>query len=162
MRGEGGRPPGGILGIGVTTVTLTGGPLNAIVHPNPFCQCILSSASGRQACQAAWGKPADGYGGKPAFHDCHAGLTFLRCPIDLDERIVAWAISGQFQTAGPNPMKDPVAVESLAKHQKIQLRPLEEELHSVPTLSSDHQDQVGAWPPAYQRRSNPSFRNARS
>ncbi len=138
---------GGILGVGVTTVTLSGEPLNGIVNPNPFCQCILSSSSGRQACQAAWGKPAGEEGSKPAFHACHAGLTFLRCPVELDGRRVAWVIAGQFRTAPANPSDRSAAVESLAKRHGIQLRPLMEALDKVPVLSREQQTQVEAWTP---------------
>jgi excisionase family DNA binding protein len=138
---------GGILGIGVTTVNLSGEPLNTIANPNPFCQCILSSSSGRQACQAAWGKPAGEDGNKSVFHACHAGLTFLRCPIELDGRTVAWVIAGQFRTAPSNPAGESKAVESLAARHGIQQRPLEEALHSVPVLSREQQAQVEAWTP---------------
>jgi excisionase family DNA binding protein len=138
---------GGILGIGVTTVTLSGEPLNTIVNPNPFCQCILSSSSGRQACQAAWGKPAGADGNKPAFHTCHAGLTFLRCPIELDGRRVAWVIAGQFRTAPADPADESASVESLAARHGIQTRPLKEALGSVPVLSREQQAQVEAWSP---------------
>ena len=138
---------GGILGIGVTTVTLSGEPLNAIVNPSPFCQYILASSSGRQACQAAWGKPAGEGGQKSAFHACHAGLTFLRCPIDLDGRTVAWVIAGQFRAAPLDPTQESAMIESLAKHHKIQLRSLKEARQTVPVLSREQQAQVEAWTP---------------
>jgi excisionase family DNA binding protein len=138
---------GGILGIGVTTVTLSGEPLNAIANPNPFCQCILSSSSGCQACRAAWGKPAGENGNKPEFHTCHAGLTFLRCPVELDGRAVAWVIAGQFRMAPSNPAAESARIESLAELHGIQPRPLGEALRDVPVLSVEQQAQVEAWTP---------------
>ncbi len=138
---------GGILGIGVTTVTLRGEPLNEIVNPNPFCQCILSSLSGRQSCQAAWGQPAEGDGNKPSFHVCHAGLSFLRHPIALDGRIVAWVIAGQFRTAPSNARQVDARIDELAERHKIQRRPLEEAMRAVPVLSGEQQAQVEAWTP---------------
>lgn len=137
----------GFLGIGVTTVTLRGEPLNEIVNPNSFCQCILSSPSGRKACQAAWGEAADDAGNKPSFQICHAGLSYLRYPVALDGRTVAWVIAGQFRTASSRSGPESARVGSLAEHHKIQHQPLEEALHSVPVLSREQQAQLEAWTP---------------
>jgi excisionase family DNA binding protein len=138
---------GGILGIGVTTVTLRGEPLNAIVNPNPFCQCIFASPSGRQACQAAWGQSATGDENKPSFHVCHAGLSFLRYPVTVDGRTVAWVIAGQFRTAPSNARQMDALIGELAVRHKIQRGPLQEALQAVPVLSPEQQAQVEAWTP---------------
>lgn len=142
---------GGILGIGVTTVTLSGELLNTIVNPNPFCQCILASPSGRLACRTAWGAPAAGDDQKPSFHHCHAGLTFLRHPVLIDDRTAAWVIAGQFRTAESHPKNETTDVASLSARHKIQRRALEEALHAVPVLSREQQNQVEAWTPRLAR-----------
>jgi excisionase family DNA binding protein len=138
---------GGILGIGVTTVTLRGEPLNAVVNPNTFCQCILSSPSGRRACREAWGQPAEGDTEKTSFHVCHAGLSFLRYPVTLDGRAVAWVIAGQFRTAPPDAARADAPVRELAARHKIQPPPLAEAWRAVPVLSPEQQGQVEAWIP---------------
>lgn len=136
-----------ILGVGVTTVTLRGQPLNAIVNPNTFCQCILSSASGRLACQKSWRQLETGESGKPSFHVCHAGLCFFRSPILVDGCSVAWVITGQFRIAGSTPRSETTRITELAERHKIPRSTLIEEHRLIHTLSREHQSQVKSWTP---------------
>jgi excisionase family DNA binding protein len=139
---------GGIFGIGVTTVNLDGERLNAVANPNPFCQCILSSAAGRRECQAAWVHPIAGGETKPAMHFCHAGLGFFRIPIRLEGRTVAWVIAGQFRTEQPSDSSGgKEAVDRIADRFQIQRRPLEDAFRNVPLLSREQRSQVEAWSP---------------
>jgi excisionase family DNA binding protein len=141
----------GILGIGVTTVNLHGEPLNAIVNSNSFCQLILSSESGRQACQAAWREPASSPDGKHAFQVCPAGLCFFRSAVTLDDRNVAWVISGQFRIASSSRAQEAAMITSLSERHKIPRHSLEEALHNVHSLTREQQDQVEAWTPRLAR-----------
>jgi ligand-binding sensor protein len=150
----------GILDISVTTVNLHGEPLNAVVNSNSFCQLILSSESGRQACRAAWREPASIHENKSAFQVCPAGLRFFRSPVTLENRIVAWVISGQFRLAPSNPAQDSALVKSLSERHKIPRQSLEEALRNVHSLSPEQEAQVEAWSPRLAKTINPSFRNA--
>jgi excisionase family DNA binding protein len=137
----------GILGIGVTTVNLRGEPLNAVVNSNSYCQLMLSSVSGRQACQAAWKEPASSNDAQSAFQVCHAGLCFFRQPITVDGRRVAWVISGQFRITSSNPSKDAALVETLSERHKIPYPPLKEAMQNIPMLARKQQNQVESWTP---------------
>ena len=46
----------GIIGVGAITASVSGDPLTEPTFSNPFCKLMLSSPSGRQACQASWRK----------------------------------------------------------------------------------------------------------
>ncbi|MGD0172889.1 MAG: PocR ligand-binding domain-containing protein [Anaerolineales bacterium] len=137
----------GILGIGVTTVNLRGEPLNAIVNSNSFCQLILSSETGRQACQAAWRGPEPSQADKPSFQVCPAGLCFFRSPVAVSGRNVAWVISGQFRISPSNRTQEAALISSLSENHKIPRRSLEEALHNVHSLTREQQLQVEAWTP---------------
>jgi excisionase family DNA binding protein len=142
---------GSMLGIAVTTAALDGEPLNAIVNPNPYCQCILSSEAGRRECRAAWGRPAAGEGERAFRHACHAGLNFYRYPIDLNGRPAAWIIAGQFRVASADPRSDKEMLDRISARYRIERRPLAEALDSVPLLSPERQLQVEAWSPRLAR-----------
>jgi ligand-binding sensor protein len=137
----------GILGIGVTTVNLRGEPLNKIVNSNSFCQLILSSESGRQACQAAWREPASGNDEKSTFQVCPAGLCFFRSPVAISGRTVAWVISGQFRIASSSRAQEAAMIKNLSEHHKIPGHVLEEALRNVHSLTREQQLQVEAWTP---------------
>jgi excisionase family DNA binding protein len=137
----------GILGIGVTTVNLRGEPLNAVVNSNSFCQLMLSSETGRKACQAAWKEPAISKDGKHAFQVCHAGLCFLRSPVTLEDRTIAWVISGQFRTISSHPTQEAALMKSLSESHKIPRHELEKALRNVHSLSREQQVQLEAWTP---------------
>jgi excisionase family DNA binding protein len=137
----------GILGIGVTTVNLRGEPLNTIVNSNSFCQLILSSESGRQACQAAWREPASAQDGKSAFQVCPAGLCFFRAPVCVENRTVAWVISGQFRIPPAHPAQESALIKTLSERHKIPHRSLTEALHKVHSLTREQQVQVEEWTP---------------
>jgi len=137
----------GILGIGVTTVNLRGESLNTIVNPNAFCECILSSKSGRLACQESWCQTAGADDSKTAFQVCHAGLCFYRSPIVVDGRAVAWVIAGQFRVADPDPRLESARVADLAERHNIPRATLLEAHRRVPNLSREHQSQVKSWTP---------------
>ncbi|MGD0806994.1 MAG: PocR ligand-binding domain-containing protein [Anaerolineales bacterium] len=137
----------GILGIGVTTVNLRGEPLNAIVNSNSFCQLILSSESGRQACQAAWREPESANEDKSTFQICPAGLCFFRSPVAVSGRTVAWVISGQFRIASSNRTQEAAMIKSLSERHKIPRHSLEDALHNVHSLSREQQVQVEEWTP---------------
>ena len=137
----------GILGIGVTTVNLRGEPLNKIVNSNSFCQLILSSESGRQACQAAWREPASANDDKSTFQVCPTGLCFFRSPVAISGRTVAWVISGQFRIASSDRGQEAAMIKSLSERHRIPRHSLEEALHNVHSLTQEQQIQVGAWTP---------------
>ncbi len=151
----------GILGIGVTTVNLRGKSLNAIVNSNSFCQLILSSKSGRHACQAAWREPAFSKDGKHAFQICHAGLCFFRSPVNADNRPVAWVISGQFRVPPSHPAQDAALVKSLSERHKI---PQFDhwKRHCAMSIPSPGNSKLRWKPghPSWPKPSNPSLRNA--
>jgi excisionase family DNA binding protein len=137
----------GIIGIGAITVTVRGEALTEPTYSNPFCKLMLSSPSGRQACQASWRKIALRTTGEPPFQVCHAGLCYQRSVINLVNRPVAWFIAGQFYITAPDREKERERLEQLANKHDIPQSLLADAALKIPVLKKFQQDQVQEWTP---------------
>jgi excisionase family DNA binding protein len=137
----------GIIGIGAVIVTLKGETLTEPTYSNHFCKLMLSSPSGRQACQASWRKIALRTSGEPPLQICHAGLRYQRAQIQLDDRPAGWLIAGQFYTATPDHEQDRERLEQLARKYDLPLDQLTEAAAKIPVLKKYQQDQVREWTP---------------
>jgi excisionase family DNA binding protein len=137
----------GIIGIGAVTVTLRGEALTEPTFSNHFCKLMLSSPSGRQACQASWRKIALRITGEPPFLTCHAGLCYQRSIINLDDQPVAWLVAGQFFNDPPDPAQEKARLEQLSDKHNIPLSQLAEAAAKIPVLKKYQKDQVREWTP---------------
>jgi ligand-binding sensor protein len=137
----------GIIGIGAITVTLRGEALTEPTYSNPFCKLMLSSPSGRLACQVSWRKIALRSTGEPPFQVCHAGLNYQRSIINLNNQPAAWLVAGQFYINAPDPEKETERLEQLANRHEIPLSQLIEAAQKIPVLKRYQQDQVQEWTP---------------
>jgi excisionase family DNA binding protein len=137
----------GIIGIGAITVTVRGEALTEPTYSNPFCKLMLSSPSGRQACQASWRKIALRTTGEPPFQVCHAGLCYQRSVINLVNQPVAWFIAGQFYITPPDHEKERERLEQLANKHDIPQSSLADASLKIPVLKKYQQDQVLEWTP---------------
>ncbi len=86
-------------GIGAVTTDISGEPLLTFSNPCAFCSLILASEKGRARCQASWRKLADATEKHTRLEKCHAGLTYARGWIRVDETPVAMIFAGQFAIA---------------------------------------------------------------
>jgi excisionase family DNA binding protein len=137
----------GIIGIGAVTVTLHGEVLTEPTFSNPFCKLMLSSPSGRQACQASWRKLALRTTGVSPFLDCHAGLCYQRSVINLNEQPVAWLVAGQFYNDPPDKGQEQARLQQLADKHHIPFNELAEAAQKIPVLKKYQKVQVKEWTP---------------
>lgn len=137
----------GILGIGAITVTLKGEPLTEPTCSNPFCELMLSNEKSRQACQESWRKMALRTTGKPPFQICHAGLCYLRSPIEFEGKQTAWMVSGQFYISSPDREKEEPRFRQLAQKFNIPFSELAEKYRQIPVIDKKKQTLVQEWTP---------------
>jgi len=137
----------GILGVGAITVNLNGEPLTEPVFSNQFCRMMLSNPSSRKACQGSWRKIALRTAGNPAFHVCHAGLCYMRSEVKMEDKNVAWMVTGQFFIAPQLKEKIQKKIEEIAKQHSFQYKELEEAAKGIPVLKHSQQLQVQEWAP---------------
>lgn len=137
----------GIIGVGAITITLKGESLTEPTFSNPFCKLILSSPSGRQACQASWRKIAMHSTGEPPFQTCHAGICYQRSMITIDGQSIAWLVAGQFYINPPDRDNVQERLTQLANKHNIPLSQLTEAVWKIPVLKKYQQEQVLEWTP---------------
>jgi excisionase family DNA binding protein len=137
----------GIIGIGAITVSLHGEQLTNPTYSNSFCKLMLSSPSGREACQASWRKIALRASGEPPFQTCHAGLSYKRSIINTNDQPTAWLIAGQFYIAAPDQIKENEHLKQLANKHNLSLSQLTEAARKIPVLKKYQQEKVQEWTP---------------
>jgi len=85
--------------VGAVTTDLNGKPLISVSNSCAFCNLILATEQGRARCEASWEKLADRSRGQPRLEKCHAGLTYARGRIVVQDQFVAMVFVGQFVVA---------------------------------------------------------------
>jgi excisionase family DNA binding protein len=137
----------GILGVGAISVNLEGDALTQPVFSNPFCQMMLSNPKTLKACQESWRRIALKTTGNPAFHVCHAGLCYMRSPIEMNGQNVAWMVTGQFYITPHNIEKSAEAIAAVTAKYNLDSEKVEQAAREIPVLKHSHQEQVQEWAP---------------
>ena len=131
--------------VGAVTTEPNGEPLTKISNSCRFCDIILASKSGRDACIASWQKLAEQSERKPKFVECHAGLQYARAPIEVDGELIAVLIAGQFYASPPEPMEEAQRIKRLADSHNLKTEALVETARELPVLDDRMQAQIGGW-----------------
>ncbi|MBI5029904.1 MAG: PocR ligand-binding domain-containing protein [Chloroflexi bacterium] len=82
--------------VGAVTTDLTGKPLTSVSNSCTFCNLILSTEKGRARCAASWEKLSKQTDQQPRLEKCHAGLTYARGRIMVQNQFIAMFFVGQF------------------------------------------------------------------
>jgi excisionase family DNA binding protein len=137
----------GILGIGAVTVSLSGEILTNVTYANPFCKMMLACPSGKKACMGSWKKMVDQSKLQPPFMTCHAGLNYLRSPIEFNNQVTAWLIAGQFNINQLEPGVEDAKIQSLADKHNLSFSDLKAAYQKVPLLKQAQMSKVQEWTP---------------
>jgi ligand-binding sensor protein len=139
--------------IGALVVDVNGEPVTEISHSCSFCQMILSSAAGKNACRATWQSIArsarsarSDSGGQYA--GCHAGLLYTYAPIlDKSEKVGTYLV-GQFLLKGYEAGEEAALAKQLAEKYDLSKDALQQALSTVPVVGPDRQPHLKTWPAA--------------
>jgi excisionase family DNA binding protein len=131
-----------IAAVGSVTVAASGEPLTEISNSGRFCNLILASQSGRRACIASWTKLADQ---QPRFLACHAGLQYARARIEVNGKLEAMLIAGQFYAAFPSGDEETARIQRLAKQHGLDPEALAAAAREITILDASKQPRIGAW-----------------
>lgn len=127
-------------------VDMEGNPLTNISNPCAFCTRIMSSPSGREACQASWRDIASKCQIKTQISTCHAGLNYAAAPIfDQGVQIGAF-IAGQFNYQAPDRYEESERMKRLASLYRLPSETLAEEVLSVLIVPAERRSMVESWP----------------
>jgi excisionase family DNA binding protein len=134
-----------IAGTGAITTDATGQPLTEMSNSCRFCNLILASEPGRQACIASWSKLVEQSKREPQFATCHAGLQYARARIELNGRLEAMLITGQFYTEAPTPNEEAARIQHLAEQYKLDPETLAEAAQEIQVLDEHKRARIGEW-----------------
>jgi len=134
-----------IAGVGAITTATDGEPLTRISNSCRFCDLILASKTGRQACIACWRRLAEQVERPPKFVDCHAGLQYARGRIEVDGRLVAVLIAGQLRIDSPSSSEEAKRIQRLADRHELDPEKLFEAAREIPVLDKFKRVQIGSW-----------------
>jgi ligand-binding sensor protein len=79
------------------------------------CNLILSTEKGRARCEASWRKLANQKNVRPDLEKCHAGLTYARGRIVVQNQFIAMFFVGQFATGDAKALQTRSHVRELAQ-----------------------------------------------
>lgn len=134
-----------IADVGAITTRANGQPLTAVSNCSRFCRFIQSSAAGHAACVASWQKLTQLSPQKPQFFACHAGLQYACARIEVNNRLEAMLIAGQFYAAPPAPSEVQLRLEDLARNLNLDAAELTDAAQEIPVLTSRLESRIGHW-----------------
>lgn len=131
--------------VGAVTTDNDGQPLTEISNSCRFCNLILGTKSGRQACITSWRTLAQQPDAQPQFFTCHAGFQYARARIEVNGVSSAMLVAGQFFTTAPDPAAREAQIQQLAKRHGLSAEELSaaDPRHNV--LSKSKQAKIATW-----------------
>jgi excisionase family DNA binding protein len=137
--------------IGSIMVDQKGDPITQVSHACSFCQAILSSPSGREACQSSWQAFARNSAGGGKYFTCHAGLQYIGSAVVDKGHPVGFFLTGQFYWQPPDPREENERIRRLATAHNLPLETFQQSAHDIPTIEPAQQALVETWPSAAAR-----------
>ena len=134
-----------ITEISAITTQPDGTPLTQSSLNCHFCQMILNSESGNQACQMSRQKLLAHPAAQNEFAFCHAGLNYLPAPIKINEAVDAVLIAGQFYSAAPDRVEEAVRVHKLAQKHGLDEKELAHAARDILVLNGRQKTKISSW-----------------
>jgi len=131
--------------IGAVITDTDGFPLTEVSNCCEFCNLILSSESGQQACIESWRKLARQTEKEPKFYTCHAGFQYARARIEADGVTPAMFIAGQFFASPPDPDARQALIQRLAEKHGLNAAELAAADRPQHVLSETTQAKISRW-----------------
>ncbi len=134
-----------IAQIGAVTTDFDGEPVMSISNTNEFCQLILDSDRGNQACKDCWRKIAHSAWSSDSFIDCHAGLQYTCHPIKVQGENTLVLIAGQFYYRKPDKVEETERIARLAQDLGINLEALSQAAEHITVLDDHKRKEISCW-----------------
>ncbi len=129
-------------GIGAVTTDLDGNQLTEFSNPCELCSLILASEKGRARCQASWKKLATQTEPTPRLTTCHAGLTYARGRIIVQDNFLAMIFSGQFLVGDACAQLRAEQIAKIAQECNLAPEKVEAAASSVPVVAPARAEQL--------------------
>ena len=127
-------------------VDMQGNPITEISHPCTFCNKVMISSGGREACKNSWRTMAANCQNNSDLFTCHAGLQYAAAPIMDQGKQIGAFLTGEFYSQQPDRYEESERVTKLAARLNQPPADLTSEIHAVPVISADKRNQIESWP----------------
>lgn len=134
-----------ITEIGAVTTKPDGTPLTQTSRTPLFCQMLLNSETGSQACRASRREMANSRPEYPSFTTCHAGLHCLPAPITINNAVDAVFIAGHFYSDTPDAAEETARVRRLAQKHNLDEAQLANAVRDILILDNRQKMRIASW-----------------
>ena len=131
--------------VGAIITNNDGVPITKISNSCRFCNLILSTESGRQACIDSWQKLSYQHEIQPHFTTCHAGFQYARARIEVNGVPTSMFVAGQFYTKLPETAVQHEYIQQLSETHGLNVAELKEAVRDIPILPSSKQKKITEW-----------------
>lgn len=134
-----------ITQIGMVVTRPDGTPLT-VTSPNcPFCQMLLTSKTGYQACQTSRREIIERSQKQMPFAVCHAGLQTMQVPIKINGAADAMLIAGQFYSQPPDEAEETIRIRKLAQKHTLNETELANAARDILILDGRQKAKISDW-----------------
>lgn len=133
-----------IMNVASLTTDHEGNPLTEISNGIDFCNMILSSEKGKQACLNSWKQLKFSNNGKPVFNTCHAGLNYSGANIVIEGVEAAKLITGQYYVSKPKENHE-LKIKSLAEKYNLNFKELLKASKKINVIEERAKSVMGKW-----------------
>lgn len=134
-----------IANVGSVTTTPTGQPITNLSNCSRFCQLVQSSSAGRAACAVSWRTLTEQSMPQLQFVTCHAGLAYACAHIEVNNKVEAVLVAGQFHPSQPDSAETAQTVDRLASSFDLDAGQLAEAAAELPVLDRRMQASLSQW-----------------
>ena len=128
--------------VGAVTTNLNGKPLIPVSNSCTFCNLILATEKGRARCEASWRKLADPSDEQPRLEKCHAGLSYARGRVVVQDQFIAMFFVGQFVVEDPERMRSHAHLAELAEACRVDYKTLKHAASEIRVLSKERAERL--------------------
>jgi excisionase family DNA binding protein len=127
------------------TASSTGKPITRQSNSCRFCNLILTSESGKVACEEHWHHITKNQSPIKDFVTCHAGLNYVRAEIKIEGQGIGYLCAGQFYNHTTEPAEVKSRIEQLANLHNLDSDTLLRESRRINVLNEHERSLIGGW-----------------
>ncbi len=133
-----------IAQVAVVTTDVEGVPLSGLSNSCGFCEMILATEKGKQACIDSWKSTDVKRNSTSRFHVCHAGLHYAGTSVSVEGKKIAMLIAGQFHADEASRLGE-TAVKRIAQEFDLEFETLWKESRRITVLDERTKQSIGKW-----------------
>lgn len=122
--------------VGAVTTNLSGVPCTRISNACAFCQLVLETPTGLEACIESWRALAHLPRKQTRFYQCHAGLRYARAILEVDDYPRLMFVLGQFLLREASVTERAARIDLLSEEHNIDAARLHEAADQIPIFDS--------------------------